>query len=155
MQHIRRSRRPGGFSLIEVALASAIIGIGILALVASLGAASRINGAGRDLTRAIFLADEIREWTVQLPFTDPNNGPSLSSLYNASGVTYSPPKDGSGQSITGMTGWSQKLTLTWRDPNSFTHTVSPGTSSVINVAASIRLQGKEVFATNWLVAKRN
>jgi prepilin-type N-terminal cleavage/methylation domain-containing protein len=169
---MRRSRRPGGFSLIEVALASAIIGIGIVALVASLGAASRVNDAGRDLTKAIFLADEIREWTVQLPFKDPdaadaNNPPGpdgtdpqvfvddLDDLYNAAGLVFSPPRDGTGVAIANMTGWSEKLTLTWRDPNNFTQTVSPGTSTVINVAASIRLRGKEIMATSWLVAKRN
>ena len=155
---MRRSGSPkarGAFSLIEVALATIIVGIGILAVVAGLGAGSRVNDAGRDLTQAVFLADEIREWTVRLPFSDPNGGTSLSSLYNANGVTYSPPQDGLGQSISGMTGWSQVLMLSWRDPNRLNTTVSPNSSTVINANVSVRFQGKEVLAANWLVAKRS
>jgi Tfp pilus assembly protein PilV len=172
MQHSKRPAGRGGFSLVESALAIVIIGIGIVALVASLDAGSRINGAGRNLTRAVFLAQEIREWTLQLPFRDPdpgdaNNPPGpdgsspqvfvddLDDLYDPAGLVFSPPRDGQGQVLSDLTGWSQQLTLTWRDPSHLTQTVTPGGSSVIHVTVSVRLQGKEVFTTNWLVAKRS
>lgn len=161
-----------GFSLVEAALAIVIIGVGIVALLAGLQAASQINGAGRNLTRAVFLAQEIREWTVRLPFrdTDPadaNNPPGpdgwdpqvyiddLDDFYDPSGLIYSPPRDGRGQAIPNLTGWSEKLTLTWRDPNSLSQTVAVGGSTVINVRVSIVFQTKEIFATDWFVAKRN
>lgn len=168
----RHPPRRRGFSLVESALAIVIIGIGIVALVASLGAASSINGAGRNLTRAVFLAQEIREWTLRLPFrdTDPadaNNPPGpdgtspqtfvddLDDLYDPAGLLYSPPRDGAGQALSDLAGWSQKLTLTWREANNLLQTVSPGTSDVVHVQVSVRLQGKEVVATNWIVAKRS
>jgi Tfp pilus assembly protein PilV len=155
MCHSRQSKSRGGFSLVETALAIVIIGIGIVALVASLDAGSRINGAGRDLTNAIFLAQEAREWTVQLPFSDANLGTTLVSLYSAGGLTYNPPHDGEGQQITGMSGWSQVLTVSWRDPNNLASAVSTNGSNVVNVQASIRCQGTEVYKTNWFVAQRN
>jgi prepilin-type N-terminal cleavage/methylation domain-containing protein len=164
--------RRRGFSLVESALAIVIIGVGIVALMASLEAGGRINGAGRDLTRAVFLAQEAREWTVRLPFRDPdpadaNNPPGpdgtnpqvfvddLDDLYNSAGLVYSPPRDGAGQPLAGLTGWSQVFTLTWRDPNNLLQAVSAGGSDVINVAVSVRFKSKEVFANNWIVARRN
>jgi hypothetical protein len=136
-------------------MAIVIVGVGIVALITCLGAGSKVNGAGRDLTQAVFLAQEMREWTVQLPFSDANLGTTLSSLYVAGGATYPLPKGGDGNSIANMPGWSQVLTLSWRDPNNLLTTVSPNTSTVINVQVSARMQGVEVFSTNWIVAKRN
>jgi len=172
MRGRRQPPRRRGFSLVESALAIVIVGIGIVALVASLGAASSINGAGRNLTRGVFLAQEVREWTLRLPFSDPdpgdaNNPPGpdgtspqvfvddLDDLYNAAGLLYSPPRDGAGQALSDLTGWSQKLTLTWRSPDNLLQTVSPGASDIVHVQVSVRLQGKEVFATNWIVARRS
>ena len=172
MRRSRGSKGRGAFSLVEVALATVIVGIGIVAVIASLQAGSRVNGAGRDLTQAVFLAQEIREWTVRLPFRDPdpgdaNNPPGpdgispqtfvddLDDLYDPAGLVYCPPRDGLGLPISGMTGWSQVLMLSWRDPNGLTATVSPGASTIINVKVSVRFRGKEVLATSWLVAKRS
>ena len=59
-----------GFSLIEVAVATAIIGLGIVAMIVSTRSGTDINGASREMTQALFLANEIREWTLKLPFSD-------------------------------------------------------------------------------------
>ncbi|HOF19019.1 MAG TPA: prepilin-type N-terminal cleavage/methylation domain-containing protein, partial [Phycisphaerae bacterium] len=56
-----------GFTLIEVAIATAIIAIGVVALVVSVGSGTRANQGGTELTQAVFLAQEIREWTLRLP----------------------------------------------------------------------------------------
>jgi Tfp pilus assembly protein PilV len=171
MHGMRPKTRRAGFSLVETAVATVMVGLGIVALVTSLGAGSRVNAAGRDLTKAVYLAQEMREWTLRLPFKDPdagdaNNPPGpdgsdphvfvddLDDFYASGGLVFSPPRDGTGQSISDMTGWSQKVTLTWRNAANFSQVVTPGSSTVINVQVSILFQGKEVFATNWLVAKR-
>ena len=154
MRRSSRSKAGGAFSLVEAALAAVIVGTGIVAVVASLGAGARMNDAGRNLTEAVFLAEEMREWTVQLPFTEANGGTSLSSLYAAGGTTYSPPINGMGQTISGMTDWSQVLTLSWADPNNLTSTLSPNASSVIRASVSVRFQGAQVLAVSWLEANR-
>ncbi|MGB2819398.1 MAG: prepilin-type N-terminal cleavage/methylation domain-containing protein [Phycisphaerae bacterium] len=163
----KRSAR-GGFSLIEVAVATAVVGIALAALLVAVGSNTRVNDAGAKLTRAAFLAQEMREWTLALPFSDPDPadadhppGPDGSNpqyfvddLDDLIGVTYSPPRDGQGNQMYGMSGWSQAITLTWRDPNSVSTTVTAGMSDVICVEVDVAFEGQSVVSTNWLVTRR-
>ena len=93
MQQKRRNNR--GFSLIEVAIATAVIGVGMAAVLVGLGAGTKANDAGQKLTQATFLAGEVREWTCRVPFT---------SVVSA---TYSPPHDATGAALTDMPGWTR------------------------------------------------
>lgn len=69
----RRARR-GGFTLIETALATVIIGVGVLALVDSQRAFLASNAWSTQTATANYLANEIRELTRRLPKHDPVNG---------------------------------------------------------------------------------
>lgn len=162
-------RARDGFTLIEVAVATAIVGVGVAALMACLVAGTRTNRAGQELAQAVFLIQEIREWTLKLPFSDPDpddagNPPGsdgwspqvwVDDLDDLMGVTYSPPRNACGQVIAGMPGWSQTLTLTWRDPNHLTSVVTPGTSDIIHVQVAVAYQGRAVGTAGWLVARRS
>jgi len=135
----------------------------------SVGSGTQNNAAGRDLTQASLLAQEMREWTVKLPFSDPDTadaanppGPDgadpqtfVDDLDDLLSVTYSPPRDGQGLSITDMAGWSQTTKLTWRDPANLQTTVAAGTSDVIHVYLEIKQNGQIVLTTGWLVAKKD
>ncbi|MBY0311399.1 MAG: prepilin-type N-terminal cleavage/methylation domain-containing protein [Phycisphaerales bacterium] len=68
----RRSRR--GFTLLETALATVIIGVGVLALVEAQQAFLRSNSWSTQAATATYLANEIRELTRKLPKHDPVNG---------------------------------------------------------------------------------
>jgi len=166
MQPTGRNSAHRGFSLIEAAVATAIVGIGIVALVAAMEAGTRSNAGGRQLTQAIVLAQNIREWTVRLPFCDPDGGtiigPEQSSpqvfvddLDDLMDVVFTPPRDGLGQPIVNMANWSQSIQMTWRDPNSLVTSVSPGTSNIIHVRVEVFCGAKNIYTTGWLVAKRS
>ena len=73
---ITRSFRPfrQGFTLIETALATVIIGVGVLALVEAQTSFMRSNAWSTQAATATYLANEIRELTRNLPKTDPVNG---------------------------------------------------------------------------------
>lgn len=75
---IRTSRRPrharSAFTLIETALATVIIGVGVLALVEAQTSFMRSNAWSTQAATATYLANEIRELTHKLPKTDPVNG---------------------------------------------------------------------------------
>jgi prepilin-type N-terminal cleavage/methylation domain-containing protein len=169
MRHNGSGRVRGGFTLIEVAVATAIVGIGVAALMAALAAGTRTNRSGQQLAQAVFLLQEIREWSLKLPFSDPDpddygNPPGsdgwdpqvwVDDLDDLMGVTYSPPRDGCGQPIASMVGWSQTITLTWRDPDNLTSIVAPGTSDIIHVKVDIYCgQGPPILSGGWLVARR-
>lgn len=167
-----RVRGRAGFTLIEAMIATVVIGLGVLALIHSLGAGTRVNSVSRDMTQAVFLAQEIRELTLQLPFSDPDEadmgnppGPDgadpatfVDDLDDLMNTTYNPPVMASGsgtmQTISGMTGWSQVVDLEWKDPDRLTLTVPDGSSDVINVTATIQKDGRDVLSTSWLVVRR-
>jgi len=157
-----------GFSLIEVAVGTAIIGIGVVAALTFVGAGTRTNDAGRKLTYATFVAQEVREWTLRLPFSDPDPGDQgnppgpdgsdpqslVDDLDDLMNVTYSPPRDGMGAPISDMTDWSETLTLTWRNPSNLAAVVTAGTSDIIHVQLDVSCAGQPILTTGWLVVRR-
>ena len=162
-----RGRRRG-FTLIETAVATAIVGLGVAAVMVATGSGTRMNDAGKKLTEAAFLAQELREWTIGLPFSDPNEadqgnppGPDGSNpqvfvddLDDLMGVTYSPPRNARGTAITDMSDWSQHIELTWRDPDNLVSVVAAGLTDVIHVEVSLSCRGTEVMKTGWLVTQK-
>ena len=57
--------------MIEVLIATILIGLSIAALVAANGSFSLANVTGADLSTAEFLAEQIRELTTMLPVVEP------------------------------------------------------------------------------------
>ncbi len=167
-QSVRGNGKAKGFSLIEVAVATIIVGIGVVALMVSVGAGTNTNDAGQKLTQAVFLAQEIREWTLRLPFSDEDPGDQgsppgpdssdpqvfVDDLDDLLGVTYDPPRDGQGTAISDMADWSQQITLTWRDPSNLTSTVANGASDMIYVNLVVSYKGQEKLRTGWLITRR-
>ena len=136
-----------GFSLIEVAVATVIIGLGVTALLLSVGAGTRVNDNARELTQAAFLAGEVREWASNQTFAN------LSAL--ASPTTFSPPQDGGGNTITDMAGWSQVISITWRDGVNLNNNVAVGSSKFINMQVQVFRGSQLMLATTALVVNRS
>jgi len=67
----------GGFTLIETSMATVIIGVGVLAMVDAQSAFIVSNQWSSHAASATFLANEIREFTRNLPKHDPVNGITL------------------------------------------------------------------------------
>ncbi len=67
-------RRLGGFTLIETALATIIVGVGVLAMVTAQQAFHKKNSWSTHVSTATALANEIREMTWNLPRHDPVTG---------------------------------------------------------------------------------
>ena len=135
-------RGRGGFTLVEVAVATAIIGLGVSALLTTIAAGTRSNAAGQKLTQATFLAQEIREWALRQDF-------------NAlAGAIYSPPHDGEGNTISGMTGWSHAVTVTWKNPSNLAATGVVGPTDMVYVQVVVSYKSQPVLTTGWLVSRR-
>jgi len=160
--------RRGGFSLVEVAVTTTIVGVGVTALLLSVGSGTKVNAGASELTQAVFLAQEIREWTIKLPFSDPDladqgkppgsdgSDPQVfvDDLDDLMGVTYSPPRDGRGLAITSAIGWAQRITITWRDPDNLASIVGDGATDVVYVQVDILHRERCVYTTGWIVARR-
>jgi len=77
MMGARRRGRPAsrrGFTLMETALTTVIIGVGVLALIDAQQAFMRTNNWSTQAATATYLANEIREMTRKLPRHDPVTG---------------------------------------------------------------------------------
>jgi len=167
MRPSRRKSLGKGFTLIEAAIAVIIIGLGVTALMAVSGSCTRVASGSTRLSHAIFLAQAIREWTLSLPFVDPDEletydppGPNLSDpqgsaddLDDLMDATFDPPVDGVGQVLAGYPGWSQNVSLAWVHPVDLSP-MQPGTSNAVAVEATINFHGQPVFNAGWLVMRR-
>src|SRR5689334_18528489 len=72
-----RTRR--GFTLVESAVVTVIVGVGVVAMLELLAAGSVSNAEGAELTTAINLASNIREISLGLPFRDPQQDPKTAA----------------------------------------------------------------------------
>lgn len=156
-----------GFTLVEVLFAAGIMGIGFVAILGSVTSSTKTSFASSEMTQAIFLTQEIREWTANLPFRDTDladlASPPGPDSYTAAGVPYvddlddlmgamfSPPKNGLGEDITDMAGWSQYISLTWRSSGDVNTAVVSGTTDIIHVQVTIMKNYETIMQTGWLV----
>lgn len=111
-----------GFTLIETALATIIVGVGIVASMQLFATCSVQNRASNQMTAAMLLCDNVREAMAGLNFNDPTTGKttwgseesSLSGYDDVDdfdGKTYSPPIDSLRASITTMSQYSQVVSV--------------------------------------------
>ncbi len=70
----RRRPQRGGFTLLETALATVILGVGILALIDAHGSFTRLNDSSSQYATGAYLANELRERMRDLPRHDPVTG---------------------------------------------------------------------------------
>ncbi len=127
-------RSYSGFTLIEVAMTTAIVGTAVLAIMSAQQAYHTHNDVAAKNSTALMLANEIRELTLELPFNDPITGNAtfgpeadetnvdpfvavinfddLDDFYSSgSSLTFSPPINALRQPIPNMNRWSQIITV--------------------------------------------
>jgi prepilin-type N-terminal cleavage/methylation domain-containing protein len=137
----RRATR--GFTLIETAMATVIIGVAFTAMLQLLAAGTVANRESTQLTTAINLAGNIHEAAIRTGYGD---------LFDLEG-THSPAVDAQLVTIPGMPGWSQVVDVCYVDESLITQPV-PDTQyePTARVTVTVRLQGKDVYTTSWIAA---
>lgn len=159
------SRR--GFTLIEAAMATAIIGIGVVSMLQLLAVGTVSNADSNALTTGLNLANNIREMAQGLKFVasptttwwGPGGTETLATyddLDDLDGRTFSPPIDARRQQLTGFTNWSQTVKVESVDPNRLTLVVPHGTLTAdkrptSRLTVSVSHQGQVVCQLSWLV----
>lgn len=159
--------RRRGFTLLEAALATMIVGTGVVALLQLLAAGTMSTEAGTELTTAVNLANNIHEISVYLPFNDPGSGGSTTTkeaggpgnyndIWDLNGDTYSPPLDARRQPISGYSNWAQQVTVQSVAPDNLTVTrPNSVTIPTARVTVTITHNGRTIYSESWIVAAPN
>lgn len=138
------------FTLIEVLIATILVGLAIASLLGANLAFTRANGSGVELSTAEFLTEQIREQTVAMPFT-----PTLLTLVNTypnnTTVTYKPPHDSQGIPLTAYPAYSQNITGRYVSASDLS-TVSGSATPFYRITVEISLNNKTISSACWIRA---
>jgi len=129
------------FTLIEVMIATILVGLAISALMAANGTFTMVNSAGLDLSTAEFLTEQIREMTLLTAYG------ALPALDN---TTYSPPRDANGQPLNAFSNFSQKIEVVKVSATNFQQV--DASSKFIRVTVQIEHNGDLVTEASWVRA---
>ena len=169
-------RRGGrrGFTLIEAALATVIVGTGVLAIVLAQQTFHRQNDWAQRSAVAMRLAGEIREMAINLPRHDPVTGvefwgpeaeePDLvdwDDVDDLDGAVFSAdigngPINALRETLPGFEGWRQRAVVVNVDPFDLNTTVPDGTSDMLRVTVFVEYQGaddlepSEITRLTWI-----
>ncbi|HLL89424.1 MAG TPA: prepilin-type N-terminal cleavage/methylation domain-containing protein [Tepidisphaeraceae bacterium] len=168
----RLARRPRrGFTLIEAALTTVIIGVGVVGMLELLAKGTIVNGEGSEMTTGLNLAKNVREFSMHLNYRDPDSGvgypyswgldagesatvlTSWDDVDDMTGRTFNPPIDGGGTAMTDYAGWQQKVTVQTVDPSNISSaTVLPnGTLGGVRVTVDVLRHNRHVCTQSWYV----
>ncbi len=160
-----------GFTLIEVLIATLLVGLSIAALVAANGSFSMANVSGADLSTAEFLAEQIRELTMMLPLVDPNTtptgwtvlGPEETSLGAYDDVDdfdgfdsawRGAPISAQRTTLPTLATFRQQVTVQKLNPSDFDQIWNDeDNSNFVRVTVNILQNGRQISSTNWIRAR--
>ncbi|MCL5282935.1 MAG: type II secretion system GspH family protein [Planctomycetes bacterium] len=165
-----------GFSLIEVLIATVLVGLAIAALVAANGSFTMANVAGADLSTAEFLVEQIRELTTMLPVVDPNLpagavvtvlGPEADetgvTLYDDvddwddfNSASLGAPISAQGTPLTNLAAFSQQVIVQKINPTDFDEVWPDNhdpSSNFIRITVSIFENGQPISSASWIRAR--
>ncbi|MDG2053279.1 MAG: prepilin-type N-terminal cleavage/methylation domain-containing protein [Phycisphaerales bacterium] len=175
-RRVQATRR--GFTLIETALATIIVGVGVLSIVAAQQAFHKQNTWSSHASIAARLGNEIREMTLNLPSHDPVTGtaawgPEENELWvvdyddlddfdgDGGGMVFGSaydngPINARREVIPNMDGWSQTIRIANVDSYDITSAVDDGASEMVSVEVVVSFQedessdAMEVTRVGWI-----
>jgi len=152
------------FSLLEVLVATILVGLAIAALVTANGAFTIANGAGTELSTAEFLIEQLRELTALLPVVDPDTGaaifgpeePNLVSYDDVDdfdGASFSPPIDAGRNALNNFPAYTQQVTVENVSAANFEQVVGDHDSNFVRVTVAVFLNSKQISSASWIRAR--
>jgi prepilin-type N-terminal cleavage/methylation domain-containing protein len=134
-----RGRR--GFTLIESAIVTVIIGVGAVAVLELLATGTASNMSGAEVTTGVSLAKQIRELTLQSTFND---------TITLDGEGYDPPFDAGNNPITKLAGWKQTIKVQPVSPDKLTQDLASTEPDAARVTVVVTHNGRRVCEMSWL-----
>lgn len=133
-------RRQAGFTLIEAALTTMIIGIGLVATLQLLAAGTSANIQGASTTTAVNLAKSVRELTLKHSFAE---------VRAMNGTSFSPPVDSRGERIEGLDNWTQSIQVRAVDRDRLTTEIVDPSPDAVRITVTVTKNGENVSRLTW------
>ena len=134
----RRFRR--GFTLIETALATVIVGVGFVAVLQLLTTGTVVNAEATSLTTGMNLARGLNEYMLQKKYDD---------LPGFDGAVYKPAKDSRGHDLSEMADWKQTISVTSVDPKDLTKPLTDPSPEALRITVTVSHNGNQVCDLTW------
>jgi type II secretory pathway pseudopilin PulG len=167
---IKNRTSGGGFSLVEVLIATVLVGLAIAALVGANGSFSMANVAGADLSTAEFLVEQIRELTMMLPVAEPGasawtvlgpeTGETLATFDDVDDFdgfdsnSVGAPIDAQRAALPALASFRQQVTVQKLNPSNFDETWDDNTASnFARVTVTILQNGRQISTASWVRAR--
>lgn len=159
MHAARRGRR--GFTLIEVLVASAIMGMLFVALMEAFRTGLLMLEHSQRMTVGATLAEELHQMTLTMPLDDPQapggwgleggeTATQCDDIDDLDGASFSPPINADGVAINGLDDYLQEVTVVSVANQDFNQVVADGTSGVYRVTVTVTCDGDQVGVVSWL-----
>lgn len=143
--NIFRLRRRRGFTLIEAAIVTAIVGFGVVGVMQLLAAGSMANADSAEMSTAVYLANNINEMMQGATYS------TLKAAYDDQ--TYNPPKDACGNNISSLSNWTQVVDVQYVDPALLTSAVPDSqVENTSRVTVYVKHNNVTVYTARWIVA---
>lgn len=161
---MRDMRYKSGFTLIEVLIATILVGLAIASLIGANISLTRANGVGADLSTAEFLIEQFRELSTLLSVIDPNTGTGYfgseeavladyDDLDDFDGKSFSPPINTNREALQSFAAFSQQIMVKNVDGANFENTVADHSSNFVRVTVRVFLNSREISSTSWIRAR--
>ncbi|HZZ44061.1 MAG TPA: hypothetical protein VFE58_14085 [Tepidisphaeraceae bacterium] len=140
-----RYRRVRGFTLVEAAFVTVVVGLSCAALIQLLAAGTVANVDAAAMTSGVNLANNIHEATLPMTF---------SQVLALDGQNYSPPVDSRAQPVTGMgTNWKQHVDVKYVQPQSISVlSVNNAVTTAARVTVTVSHENIAIYSTSWVVS---
>jgi type II secretory pathway pseudopilin PulG len=140
---VRGRARRRGFTLIEAAFATMVIGLGVTALIQLMAAGTVANADGTEMTTAINLANNVHEATLTL---------SYAQVLALNNKDYSPPVNSNFKSISQLgTTWKQHVDVGYLNPDNLNGATVVTVQPTARVTCTVSHNGAAVYKTIWVV----
>ena len=161
---MRDSKRSKGFTLIEVLIATILVGCAIASLMVANRAFTQANDAGTDLSTAEFLIEQIKELMALLPVVDPQTdatfGPETGEILagyddldDFDGANFSPPINADRSTLNDYTTFSQQVTVENVSASNFEQVVGDHSSYFVRVTVGVYQNSQLITSASWLRAR--
>ncbi len=126
--------------MIEAALTTVIVGVGLVATLQLLAAGTVANVDGARTTTGINLARSVRELTLKRTFAQ------VRAMNNQ---THSPAVDSRGVAVTGMGNWTQTIKVQSVDEDGLTTDIVDSNPHAVRVTVTVAHNGEKVTELSW------